>query len=263
MIDEKFYAEKIAYILMEKTSEIEDCAIGFSGGLDSGILAYLIENSTLYTLGIKNSKDVIRAKDAAKILGRELEIIEIGEEDVLYAAKFLLQEFGEMSIVELSFEIPLTVLSKHCKENIIVTGQGADELFGGYKKYIGNPSLMGEDFKKLVELTNPREIKIAEKFGKKLVCPYLSEELVSLALEIPVELKIKNGVRKYILREAAKLLGVPEKIYLADKMAVQYGSGVMKILRKMAKRFGVKLADLPRIIIKWHKNQFFPRSKFL
>jgi len=249
MIDEKSYAEKIANILKEKTSNIGGCAIGFSGGLDSGILAYLIENSTLYTLGIKNSKDVECAKDVAEILDRDLVIVEIGENDILDAAKFLLREFGKMSIVEISFEIPLVILSKHCEEKIIVTGQGADELFGGYKKYIENPSLMKEDFKKLVEITYPRERKIAEKFGKKLISPYLSEEIISIALEIPMELKIKNDVRKYILREAAKLLGVPEKIYLAEKRAVQYGSGIMKILRNIAKRHGVKLTDLPGTIV--------------
>ena len=237
------HAQKLATLIKSATEGIGKCDIAFSGGLDSGILAYLIEEGNLCTVGVDNSWDIEMAKKSAKILGRDLNIIVVEEESIISAAKFLLENFGNLSPVEVSFEIPLVILLDKCKEYKMVTGQGADELFGGYKKYLEKKEEMGRDVEKVLKVTNPRERRMAEIFGKELIFPYLNEEIVKFALNIPDDLKIRDGVRKYILRESAKILGVPKEIYMAKKKAVQYGSGIWKSLKKIARRKGMNIDE--------------------
>ena len=223
--------------LLKDTVECRDAALAFSGGLDSGVLAYLMKDCPvkLYTVGIEGSKDVKNAEEAANTIGLELQIIDINEYDILEGILFLKRIEPSISALEASFELPLYFVCSYADERDVYTGQGSDELFGGYAKYLGNPELMSEDLNKLMAKTKPRETKIATLLGKELHTPYLDKRIIEFARNIPKELKIKEGVRKYVLREAARYLGVPMEIVEREKKAAQYGSGIWKIMKKMAK----------------------------
>jgi len=54
--------------------------------------------------------------------------------------------------------------------------------------------------------------------------------VASMALSIPLDFKIRGGRRKHLLREAAKLLGLPEEVAETPKKAAQYSSGILKLL---------------------------------
>ncbi|HDY73876.1 MAG TPA: asparagine synthase, partial [Euryarchaeota archaeon] len=62
------------------------------------------------------------------------------------------------------------------------------------------------------------------------------ESVVELGLQIPVSLKIKSGVRKYVLREVAKNRGLPKSIWSREKKAIQYSTGVDKRVKKIIKK---------------------------
>ncbi len=223
--------------LLKEAVESKEAALAFSGGLDSGVIAYLMKdcNVKLYTVGIEGSKDVKNAEEAASTLGLELQIIDINEYDILEGILFLKRIETSISALEVSFELPLYFVCSYADEIDVYTGQGSDELFGGYAKYLENPELMVEDFNKLMAKTKPREMKIATLLGKDLHTPYLDDRIIEFARNIPKELKIKDGIRKYILREAARYLGVPKEIVEREKKAAQYGSGIWKLMKKMAK----------------------------
>ena len=222
-------------------------ALSFSGGLDSSILAYLFRpcNPELYVVGFKGSRDVQNAFEIASFLGMRANYIFLSEEHIIEGISEL-KDIEEMSAVEISFELPLLIVAKNSTEKIIYTGQGADELFGGYAKYLNREELMGEDVKNLLEKTLPRERKIVSKYGKELVTPYLSQELIELSSNIPASCKINKGVRKFVLREAARRLGIPDLIVEREKKAAQYGSGIWKAMKKIAKRKGMSVEDFVR-----------------
>jgi asparagine synthase (glutamine-hydrolysing) len=73
----------------------------------------------------------------------------------------------------------------------------------------------------------------------ELRVPYLDRELVELALRIAPELKIKNGIRKYILRLAAGRV-LPDELVLKEKKAAQYSSGIYSAIEKLARNNGFK-----------------------
>ena len=122
------------------------------------------------------------------------------------------------------------ILAKNVEENRIISGQGADELFCGYAKYRKmdkneREKRMKEDIENWGR--TKREEKIFEYFGKKIFFPYV--ELEHIANRIDIEEK----ENKLPLRKLALHTGLPEEIGLQKKKALQYGSGVSKVLKKL------------------------------
>ena len=241
--------EDFARVLASLLGDVEcreNSAIAFSGGLDSGILAYILKDCkpNLYTVGVEGSKDFENAKTAANALNMPLKLIEIDEYDLIEGILFLKRIEPDISAVEISFELPLYFVCTNADERIIYTGQGSDELFGGYHKYLEHGELMKDDIKTLLEKTRPREIRMATLLSKELITPYLDSRIIEFSENIPMDMKIRNGTRKWILREAAKILGVPKEIVERDKKAAQYGSGIWKMMKMMAKKRGESVEEL-------------------
>ncbi len=223
-------------------------ALLFSGGLDSSVIAWILRDCapfTAYTGGLEGSHDILWARRASTLLGIPIVAVVFGEEEVLRTAAWLYSEYG-LSVVEVSFEVPLVLLLRRVREKTVFTGQGADELFGGYRKYLDDPSLMNVDLERVISITSRREMEIAGRMGKKLVMPYLHPEVVEVVSPIPPERRVAGGVRKRILREVAERMRMPREIVAKEKKAVQYGSGVMRVLKREARRRGMSVEGLLR-----------------
>ena len=67
--------------------------------------------------------------------------------------------------------------------------------------------------------------------------------MLLIGLSIPEEYKIKDGIRKYVLREVGKSLGLPDKIVMRKKKAAQYSSGMMRAMKKLVKEKKLGLKD--------------------
>ncbi len=221
----------------------------FSGGLDSSLIAHLASRYSvvLYTAGTENSPDLEWARKASDILGLELREYVFTEEDVEEALGKIMFAIEEPNAMNLAIGIPLyfaTKLAGMDGVKVLLSGQGADELFGGYAKYLERPELMDRDLEELAERSLARDDKIAMINGVEGRFPYLSLPVVMAALNIPQDLKVRNGIRKFILRKAAERLGLPKEIAEREKKAAQYGSGAQKILKKIGKKRGLSPREL-------------------
>lgn len=254
----KRLAERLEEVFKEVKKEYQTSSVGvaFSGGLDSSIVGFLALkylDPCFYVVGFEGSRDIVNAKTGLEyisdILGTysRMKMLTITDGHVFEALKFF-SSLGIKDVLLASFEVPLYFVLKNSKEKVLLSGQGADELFGGYAKYLVNPHGMDEDFKKLVEYTLPIEDKIAKHFGKIIVRPYLDEEIVQLAKRLPIEEKVYKGIRKLALRRIAKYLGLPREIYFREKKAAQYGSGVMKSIRRISRKLNVETRDLLKVL---------------
>ena len=227
-------------------------AVAFSGGLDSGIVASIIkeyaDSVVLYTVGIENAYDVNESREVSQILGLEWHHLLVNEDNLVPSLRDMVSITGTVNPITLSFEIPLYYVSKNCKEDIIIGGQGADELFAGYSKYIGLSEDELEDMREadmatLFNTTLQHERKVSEHFGKKVLYPYLDSKVTDLVGRMDMEDLIPGEVRKQALRTVAEEIGQPV-VAAKKKKAAQYGSGAMNLLRKIAKNNGETVGDM-------------------
>lgn len=222
------------------TSSLEgvggDTALAFSGGLDSTALLFASRLSlTPYTVGFSTSLDLKNSKESACLASVTVHEILLGDTDVLRYKEMISEIDSTVSDFELGYEIVLAAVLDNVSEVKVVTGQGADELFYGYRKLLDTPDMDNSFYlERLMNRTLPRERKIADHFKKKLVTPYLNKEIFDFAASLHRDHNIDGKRNKAVLREAAKLLGVPEVIAERPKKAAQYGSGVSKALERLA-----------------------------
>ena len=231
---------KISNALLESVKKDceNDVSISFSGGIDSTLVALLAKkyvNVELIAVGIKDSHDIKAAKSAAELINLDLKVKEINGEELLSEA-LTLQKKLNLTQFEVEFMLPFWIAAKNAKNPIIMCGQGADEVFGGYARFRESKknSNLDKEIKSLLNIIPKREKKIAEIFGLKLSCPYLANEVIETSKIYSQKEHI--GVKgKEKLREAAIKLGLPEKIANRKKKAAQYGSGSQKALKKKIK----------------------------
>ena len=245
---------------VSKLTEGEDVAIAFSGGIDSSLVAALAKKHArsvrLYTVGARGSHDVESAAEVTPLLELEHEVIELDDSMALEGLRQEIEATGTSNPLTLAFELPLFFVMKCCPEGTILGGQGADELFAGYNKYVGMKDLqmrdeMAKDLAKLITVTKPHEAKMGQHFGKTVRYAYLDKEIVSLSRNAPSEIlrPIDEDVRKKLLSDAAVDLGYG---FLADrkKKAAQYGSGTMDAFRRLSKAHGLTYNEMVAKICK-------------
>ncbi len=117
----------------------------------------------------------------------------------------------------------------------VLCGQGADELFLGYAHFRGLDVVAAAerseaDLKQLLERDWPVSQRIAERLGRSVVAPYLHPEFVRAARAIPIELRRPDPTPKGFFRQWALRRGLPPAIATRPKRALQFGSGIDRLL---------------------------------
>ncbi len=234
MIEKSDLIEMI-FILKERLMEAPtNSALAYSGGLDSSVLMYLGKNRFhAYTTGFPGSPDLVNSIANSSILGFTSTQIILDDSIMQDAVGEIRKIDPTISMHELGYESVLYLVLKNTKEDLLVTGQGADEIFFGYRRLISSPSPDNSmDLKRLFDVTLKREEKIASSLGKKLLTPYTDRRLVELASQISPIDHFDSVQGKLVLRELARLAGIDRRVYSISKKAAQYGSGTEKWIRK-------------------------------
>jgi len=245
------YAELESTIVdaVKDAVEGKDVAVAFSGGLDSGLMSAIAKryaNSVhLYTCGTDKAHDVVMAKDLSEKLELPWTQVQISKWNMEPLIKEMITATGTTDPFTISYELQLFCVCREAKEDVVITGQGADEYFMGCAKFVDQTDNDYEMQKnaaveRLTKVSIPCELAIAKHFGKDLLYPYMTNEVISGIEDLDQdELRPKDmDSRKSILRDIANNLGYPD-IAARKKKSSQYGSATTDIIRALAREKGM------------------------
>ncbi len=257
---------RVGHLLLESLAEDvpEGCVTAFSGGLDSTLVAYAAKENELkpelITVGLKGQAELEHARQVAKELGLEITVRELSQSEIMDRLGEVVETVESTDPTVIGHSVPLFFVCEVAEEmgmGHLLVGQLSDELFAGYGRFeeLALKHHFLEAKKEvlrsvLAAATNDFEPgdKLAVSHRLELQSPFAYLPLVDYALSIPISLKLRligDGViRKYILRRLAASWKLPESVVNRPKKAVQYSTGVQKVLLKEAKTRKMKLSEL-------------------
>ncbi|NYZ78784.1 asparagine synthase [Candidatus Micrarchaeota archaeon] len=223
----------------------ERVGIMFSGGIDSALIAHVAKRFKsklfLYSVGTEDSEDIRYAGRFAKELGLEAKQIILGEEEVINYYRRLQSLLDENDFMKLELAIPVFICTEQANKegvSVMLTGSGAEELFAGYDRHL-QCFLNGGDLRKMLHdelrALYSKDLKNAERVASLNHCelryPFLDLDFIKVVTSIKPELNLsRSGEKKRILKTISIELGLPAEIAERPKKAMQYGSGIHKVL---------------------------------
>jgi len=224
---------------------VDRVGIMFSAGIDSALIAHTAKRFKprlfLYSVGTEASEDIRYVERFAGKLGLDPERIIIREKDVVEFYRKVQSLLNENDFMKIELAIPVFICSLHAHQDdvkVILTGSGAEELFAGYNRHL-QCFLSGGDLRKMLsdELSRlyPEGLKSAEFVASVNHCelryPFLDTRVMELATSLKPEQNLsRQGERKRILKAVSREIGLPEEAVERPKRAMQYGSGIHKLL---------------------------------
>jgi asparagine synthase (glutamine-hydrolysing) len=228
-----------------------DLTVGviLSGGVDSTLtLLHVREmhpDCVAFTIGTPGSDDIAYARRVTRDLRVEHEVIEMAPGDIrmpdIREAIRLseLTEYGDIINAVISRLLFARVHSYGVK--VVLCGDGSDELFGGYEMYRQpDPVLRRRLFQHKLQNLGRTELQRVDRtsmgLGVETRVPFLDLALVRLAMRLPIELKLRDGQDKWIVRHAfADIL--PGYVRLRPKNPLSHSSGLHERVRLYRSQF--------------------------
>ncbi len=232
------FSRKI-YQILEKSCDLsESQLIALSGGLDSSILAHYIKKRESKGIAIISEDFVSTDLTYCQIISKEtkipLTIYNVTTSEILEAVESTIKILKNFNDIEIRNNVVMYLAIKWAKENdykSIITGDGADELFAGYNFLVNKPeNELDSEIKRVCTIMHFPSQKIGEELKIKVESPFLDEELIKMANEIPSNLKIKEEKEtrfgKWILRKTFENY-LPSQIVWRKKSPMQDGAGTV------------------------------------
>lgn len=214
MIDDIRNTLKKAVNIRLKTTERE---IGFllSGGLDSSLIASIASRKLgkikTFSIGLEDSPDLKAARKVAKFINSDHTEVTFTPQEGISHLTDVIHSLESYDTTTVRASVPMWLLCRHIKHKTncryIFSGEGSDELLGGYLYFRNAPSV--EEF----SYENMRRLKLIHQFdglradrcagahGLDLIVPYLDKDFIDLCMRINQKQKI-GKIEKSILRTA-------------------------------------------------------------
>jgi asparagine synthase (glutamine-hydrolysing) len=224
-----------------------------SGGLDSSIVSAIAKkyaskrvetNGTQqawwpqlhsFAVGLEGSPDLIAAQKVADHIGTVHHEVHFTIQEGLDAVRDVIYHIETYDVTTVRASTPMYLLARVIRSmgiKMVLSGEGADEIFGGYLYFHKAPSakaLHEETIRKLDKLhlyDCLRANKSLAAWGVEGRVPFLDKEFLDVAMRLNPEDKLsglKGRMEKWILRKAFEDL-LPESV--AWRQKEQFSDGV-------------------------------------
>lgn len=239
-----------------------------SGGLDSSIIAAItqkfskkrIESDSKeaawwpqlhsFAVGLEGSPDLIAAQKAADYIGTVHHEVHFTIQEALDALPDVIYHIETYDITTVRASTPMYLLARVIKSmgiKMVLSGEGSDELFGGYLYFHKAPDAK-EFHEELVRKMSKLHLYDCLRANKSLMAwgvegrvPFLDKEFIDIAMSLnpsdKMNIRLSNGkqrMEKWILRKAFEDM-LPEEICWRQKEQFSDGVGYNWIdtLKKM------------------------------
>ncbi len=207
-----------------------------SGGLDSTVIAAItqkfakkrIETGSLkdawwpqlhsFAVGLEGSPDLIAAKKAADFIGTVHHEVHFTIQEALDALEDVIYHIETYDITTVRASTPMYLLARVIKSmgiKMVLSGEGSDELFGGYLYFHKAPNAK-EFHEELVRKISKlhlydclRANKSLSAWGVEGRVPFLDKDFIDIAMRLnpmdKMNIKLDNGkqrIEKWIIRKA-------------------------------------------------------------
>jgi asparagine synthetase B (glutamine-hydrolysing) len=208
-------------------------ALTYSGGLDSSIILSHIDNLELYTTNMTGKDPIVDHVNNFLTNNEWLRLHNIPVDEQQWATAFKeVIARTQMPVQSWSF-VGQWIISQQCKERVLFTGVGADELFGGYKIYqqlnytttesvspysqgcddalwqqclsaydqhAGQATLLADYLYQIAGCDSRGIDVIAGAWGMEARNPFLAKPVMQLAFNLPFEFKV-GAIQKPLIRQ--------------------------------------------------------------
>ncbi len=228
-----------------------------SGGLDSSLVAAIaaeeIPHLHTFAVGMRDengepSDDLKAGRIVAKHIGSTHHELIFTEDEYYEALPKVIQklESYDPSLVRCAVPCYFTCKLAGDHVTVVLTGEGADEIFAGYHymKRLPVDQVNQEVRRNLCSLHNinlQRADRIGMYFSLELRVPFLDVDMIDLAMKISPDLKIRHykgdHIEKWILRKAFEGSGyIPDEILWRYKVQYTQGAGCESLGERLAER---------------------------
>lgn len=202
-----------------------------SGGLDSSIISAISKKFSArrieeaeskeawwpqlhsFAVGLKEAPDLRAAKEVADHLGTVHHEIHFTEQEGIDAIRDVIYHIETYDVTTIRASTPMYLMARKIKAmgiKMVLSGEGADEIFGGYLYFHKAPNakaLHEETVRKLQALHQydcARANKAMSAWGVEARIPFLDKHFLEVAMRInPQEKMCVNGkIEKHVLRES-------------------------------------------------------------
>ena len=221
-----------------------------SGGLDSSIIAALagrhLDELHTFAVGLEGSRDLEAARKVAKHIGSIHHEYLIPKEEIGEVLPQALRHLESYDRDLTRSAVPTYFVAREAAKHgmkVVLTGEGADELFAGYTYYADydDPAVLQAELRRSltsmhdVNLQRVDRMTMAHSLEARV--PFLDTEMIALGMEVPATLKQRpeqgcDG-EKWVLRKAFEDL-LPAEIVWRGKEQFDEGSGFADYLADWA-----------------------------
>jgi asparagine synthase (glutamine-hydrolysing) len=236
--------QRLTASVRELSRQEERVGSWLSGGLDSSSIAALagggVNKLHTFAAGLEGAPDLEYARKVADFIGSNHHEVVLSFDEMLEVLPMVIYHLESFDALLVRSSITNYLVARLASQygSTVFSGEGGDELFAGYEylKSIERGLLPDE----LVDITGrlhntafQRVDRCASAHGTIAHLPFAVPEVVDYALRIPAELKLHEGVEKWILRQAMRGR-LPDRVLKRRKVKFWEGAGVGELLSQYA-----------------------------